>query len=45
MKSTTFSNKNQAELIADYFTSVQNQYKPLNTEDILIPTFYPDDIP
>ena len=35
----------QAELIADKFSSIQNEYDPLKTEDINIPDFQEKDVP
>ena len=35
----------QAELIAEKFSSIQNEYEPLNAEDISIPPFTEEEIP
>ena len=35
----------QAEIIADYFSSIPNEYEPLKAEDIQIPEFSEDQIP
>ena len=40
-----FSIPEQAELIADKFAEVSNEYEKLKTEDIEIPVFNDDDIP
>ena len=39
------SEKEQAEKIADKFSRVSQEYDPLKTEDIKIPTFQDSDIP
>ena len=38
------SDSEQAEIIADKFASVQNEYQQLNTEDISAPHFYDNEI-
>ena len=35
----------QAEIIADKFSSIPNEYQPLKTEDISIPNYSEKDIP
>ena len=35
----------QAEIIAEKFASIQNEYQPLNSEDISVPTFEEREIP
>ena len=40
-----FSDDEQAELIADKFSKIPNEYEPLKTSDILIPSFDAADIP
>ena len=35
----------QAEIIAERFASIQNEYQPLQTEDIKVPQFEVTDIP
>ena len=35
----------QAEIIAEKFSSIQNEYDPLNAEDIYIPPFTEEEIP
>ena len=39
------SDQAQADIIADKFSSIQNEYKPLQTEDISIPNFSENEIP
>ena len=39
------STEQQAEKIADKFSSIANQYQPLQTSDISIPSFSPESIP
>ena len=39
------SDQDQAEKIADKFTSIPNQFEELKSEDISIPPFMPDEIP
>ena len=39
------SDSEQAEIIAEKFASVQNEYKQLNTEDISVPHFEDNEIP
>jgi hypothetical protein len=39
------SNKEQAEAIADSFSSISNEYEQIKKEDIQIPPFSPSDIP
>ena len=35
----------QAEIIADKFAKIQNEYEPLQTEDISVPSFDKSEIP
>ena len=37
--------KEQAEVIADKFTEIPNEYEALKTEDIAVPDFSPCEIP
>ena len=39
------SDQAQADIIAEKFSSIQNEYKPLQTEDISIPNFSENEIP
>ena len=39
------SDQNQAEKIADKFTSIPNEFEELKTEDISFPPFLPEEIP
>ena len=39
------TDQQQCEIIADTFASVQNEYQPLNKQDIKIPPFQTSDIP
>ena len=39
------SYQEQVEIIADKFASIQNEYQPLQKEDISVPTFSSKDIP
>ena len=39
------SNQDQAEMIADQFASIPNEYSSLQSEDVVIPVFSEDDIP
>ena len=39
------SDPEQAEIIADKFSSIQNEYDQLKTEDINIPDFQEKDVP
>ena len=39
------SDEEQAEKIADFFSSIPNEYEPLEKQDIEIPEFRKDDIP
>ena len=39
------SDQEQADIIAEKFSSIQNEYDPLKVEDISIPTFESKDIP
>ena len=39
------SEQEQAEVIAEHFSSIPNQYEPLKKDDIKIPKFSEDDIP
>ena len=38
-------NQVQAEMIADKFTSIPNEYEALKSEDISVPPFTPDEVP
>ena len=38
------SDQEQAEKIAEYFSSIPNEYEPLKTEDIKVPPFSQDEI-
>ena len=38
-------NQVQAEMIADKFTSIPNEYESLKSEDIIVPPFSPDEVP
>ena len=38
-------NQEQAEAIAEKFSSIPNQYDPLNSDDISVPTFSEKDVP
>ena len=40
-----FSDQEQAEMIADKFSSIQNEYEPLKDDDVTIPAFEQDDVP
>ena len=42
---SNLSEQEQAEVIADKFSSIPNQYEPLKKDDIKVPSFSPDDIP
>ena len=35
----------QAEIIAEKFSSIQNEYQPLKNDDIFVPPFLPEDVP
>ena len=35
----------QAEIIAEMFSSIQNEYEPIKTEDIVVPPFSSKDVP
>ena len=39
------SDKNQAEKIADHFTSITNQFDEITRDDISMPSFSPEDVP
>ena len=39
------SNDEQTEKIADYFSSIPNEYEALENEDIIVPPYKEDDIP
>ena len=39
------SDQQQAEIIAEKFSSIQNEYEPIKSENINIPPFTQDDIP
>ena len=39
------SDQEQAEIIAAKFSSIQNEYQPLKTDDIAVPPFSAEDIP
>ena len=39
------SDLEQAEVIASQFAEIQNQYDPLNADDISVPAFNASDIP
>ena len=39
------TDQEQAEWIADKFSSIQNEYDPLKTEDVSIPPFTEEEIP
>ena len=39
------TDQQQAEIIADKFASIQNEYEPLNTYDISVPHFEEEEIP
>ena len=39
------SNQQQAEMIAEKFASIPNEYQPLKSEDISIPSFTESEIP
>ena len=42
---SNLSEQEQAEVIADKFSSIPNQYEPLKKDDIKVPSFSQDDIP
>ena len=39
------SDQDQAEIIAEQFAKIQNEYNPLKTEDICVPPYVDSDIP
>ena len=39
------SEPEQAEKIAEFFSSIPNEYEPLKTDDIKVPSFKPEDVP
>ena len=42
---SSFSDQDQAELIAEHFLKIPNSYEPLKSDDVIFPPFSDNDVP